>query len=277
MTESTQGQVAYDASVAIVLAGEAQSALANAKEFVIDSPSMLEIAGEDLRKIKGLQKSVEEKRTGITGPLNQAVKAINALFKAPADYLDQAERTIKGAMITYTSEQERIATEQRRVAEAAAAAERARLAAEQAEQERQARAAAEAAEAATRAAAEAAAAGNKEAQAAAEEEARRQTAAAEAAAAEAHSTANTAEVISMPIAAAAPQKVSGVSGRVTYGAEVADLLTLVKAVAEGKAPLECIEANTKFLGAQARAFKKAGPLYPGVVAVAERGLSARAA
>jgi hypothetical protein len=31
------------------------------------------------------------------------------------------------------------------------------------------------------------------------------------------------------------------------------------------------------LGAQARAFKKAGQLYPGVMAVAERSIAARAA
>ena len=70
---------------------------------------------------------------------------------------------------------------------------------------------------------------------------------------------------------------SGISGRVTYAAHVDDLMTLVKAVAEGKAPLEAIGANDKFLGAQARAFKKSGPLYPGVTAIAERGIAARAA
>jgi hypothetical protein len=63
----------------------------------------------------------------------------------------------------------------------------------------------------------------------------------------------------------------------TYSAEVTNLLELVQAVAAGQAPLEALQAETKFLGAQARAFKKAGQLYPGVMAVAERSIAARAA
>jgi ribonuclease-3 len=104
-----------------------------------------------------------------------------------------------------------------------------------------------------------------------------QQAAAEAAQAEANAAAQTAEVITIPVAAPAPAKVSGISGRVNYTAQVDDLMTLIKAVAEGKAPIQCVIADEKFLGAQARAFKKSGPLYPGVTAVAERSLSARSA
>jgi len=272
-----KGTVAYDASTAVVLAGQAQAALTSAKDLIIDSPAMYELAGEELKNIKTLQKTVEEKRTAITGPLNQALKAVNDLFRAPKEYLEQAEQACKRPMVAYTQEQERIAAEARRVAEEQAAAERRRLAAEQAEQERLAREAAAAATRALEEAAAAAAAGDREAQAKAEEEARAQAQAAENAQAEAQAAATTAEVISMPIAAPAVSKVSGVSGRVNYTAQVDDLMTLVKAVAEGKAPVQCLCADEKFLGAQARAFKKAGPLFPGVTAVAERSLSARAA
>ena len=273
----TQGRVEYDASTAVVLAGQAQAALTSAQDLTIDSPTMYELASDELKNIKGLQKTVEEKRTAITGPLNAALKAVNDLFRAPKEYLEQAEAACKRSMIAYTTEQERIAAEARRVAEEAARAERARLAAEQAEQERIAREAAEASARAQREAEAAAAAGDHEAAAAAQEQARQQAEAAQAAQAEAQAAAVTAEVVSVMPTVAAPAKVVGISGRVNYAAQVDDLMTLVKAVAEGKAPIQCIAADEKFLGAQARAFKKAGPLYPGVECIAERGLAARAA
>jgi hypothetical protein len=273
----TQGIVQYDASTALVLAGQAQSALASATDLVIDSPTMYELASDELKNIKGLQKTVEEKRTTITGPLNAALKAVNDLFRAPAQFLVQAEAACKRSMITYTTEQERLVAEARRVAEEATRKERDRLAAEQREQERIAREAAEASVRAQREAQEAAARGDKEAAARAQEEARQQAEASQAAQAEAQAAAMTAEVVTVTPTAAAPAKVVGISGRVNYTAQVDDLMTLVKAVAEGKAPVQCVMADEKFLGAQARAFKKAGPLYPGVTAVAERSLSARSA
>lgn len=276
MPEAT-GRVEYDATTAIVLSGQAQAALASARDLIIDSPSMYELAAEELKQIKTLQKTVEEKRTAITGPLNAALKAVNDLFRAPKEYLEQAEQACKRPMVTYVQEQERIAAEARRKAEEAARQERERLAAIQRQQEAEARAAVEAAQRAQREAAEAAARGDAEAAARAQEEARQQAQQAEAAAAEANAAAQTAEVITMPVAAPAPAKVAGVAGRVNYAAQVDDFMALVRAVAEGKAPAECLVANDKFLGAQARAFKKAGPLYPGVTAVAERSLSARAA
>jgi len=271
------GTVAYDASTALILAGQAQAALTSAADLVIDSPTMYELASDELRNIKALQKTVEERRTAITGPLNTALKAVNDLFRAPKEFLVEAETACKRSMITYTTEQERIAAEARRVAQEQEAAERRRLAAEQAEQERIAREAQQAAQRAQREAEAAAAAGDREAAAAAQEQARQQQEAADNAQAEALAAAQTAEVITMVPAVAAPAKVAGISGRVNYTAQVDDLMTLVKAVAAGTAPEQCLCADEKFLGAQARAFKKAGPLYPGVTAVAERSLSARAA
>lgn len=273
----TQGRVEYDASTAVVLASQAQAALTSATDLVIDSPTMYELASEELMNIKGLQKTVEEKRTTITGPLNAALRAVNDLFRAPAEFLKQAEAACKRSMITYTTEQERIAAEARRVAEEAARKERERLAAEQREQERIAREAAQASARAQREADEAAARGDAEAAAKAREEARAQAEAAQSAQAEANAAAITAEVVTIAPTASAPAKVVGISGRVNYTAQVDSLMDLVKAVADGKAPAECLCANDKFLGAQARAFKRAGPLYPGVTAVAERGIAARAA
>lgn len=259
----TQDSVTYDASAAIVLASKAQSALASASDFVIDSPTMFELAGEDLMQIKGLQKEVEAKRTSITGPLNQAVKAVNDLFRSPKEYLDKAESTLKRAMIGWTTEQERIAAVARAQAEALARAERERLAALE-------RAQAEAARKAQAEAQAAAAAGDREA-------AQKAQAEADAARQQAEISAMTARVVTVAPEVEAPSKVTGISGRVTYVAEVGDLMALVKAVAAGAAPIEALQADVKFLGAQARAYKKEGPLYPGVMVVAERGIAARAA
>lgn len=259
----TADTVTYDASSALVLTTKAQTAMTSASDFVIDSQTMFELAGDDLKAIKALQKEVEEKRTSITGPLNQAVKAVNDLFRPPKEYLDKAEATIKRAMVTWTTEQERLAAEARRKAEEEARAERERLAALEREQAEAARRAAEEAQLA-------AAAGEQEAAAAA-------MAVAQAAQEQAAVAALTAQVVTVAPEVESPSKVAGISGRVTYSAEVTDLLALVKAVAAGQAPVECLQADMKFLGAQARAFKKAGQLYPGVEARAERSIAARAA
>lgn len=263
MENKTQDTLSYDASSAVVLAGKAQSALANASDFVIDSHTMFELAGDDLRQVKALQKEVEEKRTSITGPLNQAVKAVNDLFRSPKEYLDKAESTLKRAMVTWTTEQERIAAEARAQAEAAARAERERLAAIEREQQEAARKAQLEAQAAAQAGDEkAAAAAMAQAQAAHEQAA---------------IAAVTANVVTIAPTAEAPAKVSGISGRMTFSADVTSLMELVKAVAEGKAPIEAIQADMKFLNAQARAFKNPGQLYPGVITMVERSISARAA
>lgn len=259
----TQDTVTYDASAALILTSSAQSALTNATDYVIDSPAMFELAGDDLKRIKSLQKEVEEKRTGITGPLNQAVKAVNDLFRAPKDYLDKAEATLKRSMVAWATEQDRLIAEARRKAEAEAQVERDRLARIEAEANEQARKA----EAEAQAAAEA---GDKEAAAKAIQAAQEANQAALMAT-------MTANVTTVAPQVDAPAKMAGISGRVTYSAEVNDLKALIKAVAEGNAPIECIQADTKFLGAQARAFKKSGQLYPGVVAKEERGIAARAA
>jgi hypothetical protein len=59
-----------------------------------------------------------------------------------------------------------------------------------------------------------------------------------------------------------------------YHAEVYDLMALVKAIVEGKAPLGLVEANMPALNAQARSLKETMN-YPGVKAVAEDNLSTR--
>ena len=69
----------------------------------------------------------------------------------------------------------------------------------------------------------------------------------------------------MPVVvqAAAPVHVAGKVSKTVYGAKVTDLMALVKAVAEGKAPIQALLADQSFLNKQATAFKE-GFSYPGV-------------
>lgn len=262
-TAETTRTVTVDASAAITLGTQAQVMLNGANGIVIDSQELCEIAGEDLRRVKALQKQVEEKRTAITGPLNAATKAVNDLFRSPKEYLEQAESVLKRAITGWTVKQEQLAAEARAKAEAEARAERERLEALQRQQD----------EEAARKLADAQAA----AQAGDDEAAKRLKAEADAAAIQAQATTAAAHVVTIAPTVAAPVAAAGISKRVTYSAEVTDLLALVKAVAEGKAPIEAVQADAKFLGAQARAFKKQGELYPGVQSVATASVAARAA
>lgn len=253
VTPVTKGQVAYDASDAIVLTGQAQRALANATDFTVDSDEMLEAAGDDLRKVKVLQKSVEDKRTSITVPLNAALKAINDLFRPAGNFLADAEKTLKGAMLTYTTEQARKAEAARRAAEELARQERVRIAAEQARQEQIARDAAQAAQAAAREAAEAAARGDAQAAAAAQEQARAQSEAAEQANAEAQAAAVTADVVSMPVAFAQPARVRGISTSQTVDFVVEDLMALIKHIVANPNQIDLVVVDMVKLRAQVRA------------------------
>jgi len=104
---------------------DAQKALDLARSMVIDSPPMMDIAASELRQIKAKYKSLEEQRVSLTKPLDQTKRGIMDLFRAPLEYLDQAEKAIKTAMVTYNRK-----IEQERAAEAARQAELARKEAE---------------------------------------------------------------------------------------------------------------------------------------------------
>lgn len=249
---AARGQIAYDASDALAMTTRGERALANAKDFVIDSQELLDAAGDDLRAVKTLRNQAEAKRTSITGPLNQALKAVNDLFRPAITYLDEAERVLKGAMVTYTDEQARIAREARQKAEAEARAERERLEAEQREQERIAREAAEKAAAAQREAAEAAARGDAAAAAAAEEAQRQASAAAAAAEAQAQAAEVTAAVVAVPPAAEPARKVAGISTSKSVDFEVTDLHALIKHVAEHSELLSLVNADSVKLRAYVR-------------------------
>lgn len=272
----TKGVVEYDISGVTALAAAYQGELTAAKEYIIDSDSMLELAGEDLRRIKTLQKAVEAERTEKVKPFNGLVSYFNEQYRTPANYLKDAETTLKSAIDVYLVKKEREAQAARIAAEAAARQERERQAAIQAQREAEAQEAAKQAQAAIQEAEQAAAAGDVAAAVELQNKAGDLAAAAHISASAANEAALTAAIVTTT-ALPPVTRVAGISARSTYKAQVDDLLALVKAVAAGEAPIEAITANDKFLGAQAKAFKKVGQLYPGVTAVVERGLSARAA
>lgn len=104
-----------------------QDMLEVARDWKILTPKMATAAGEDLKAVKALAKQVEQQRTAITGPINKALKEVNALFKPAKEWLAEAERLLKGELLDFQTEQERIARELQAEADAKAEKERKKL------------------------------------------------------------------------------------------------------------------------------------------------------
>lgn len=112
----------------------AEDMLAVAQSYKIDCIELREAASEDLKRVKGLAREIDDQRKEITGPLDLAKKRVMDLFRKPAEFLERAEITIKNACIAFDREQERIRREQQAEAARAADAERKRLSDEAAAQ-----------------------------------------------------------------------------------------------------------------------------------------------
>lgn len=84
--------------------------------------------------LKGRIKDLESKRTAITKPINDGLKAINAMFKGATEQLEQALRVVESPMKAYVQEQDRL----RREAEESARKEQERIRLEQEEAQRKA-------------------------------------------------------------------------------------------------------------------------------------------
>lgn len=76
-----------------------------------------------------------------------------------------------------------------------------------------------------------------------------------------------------PVIQREPPKVAGIATRDVWKAECVDLAALVKAIAEGKAPLSLVQANTTVIGQQARSLKQ-DFVAPGVRVWSERQIAA---
>lgn len=87
---------------------------------------------------------------------------------------------------------------------------------------------------------------------------------------------NAAEAMPAPVIITDKPVIDGISTRDNWKAEVTDLPALVKAVAEGKAPMTMIQADTKVIGQMARALK-GSVKYPGVRFYNDKTIAARSA
>ncbi len=272
----TRGTVQYDASQVVVFGTQARRMLADAQDYTIDSPELYEAAAEDLQRVKALAKQVEDTRVSITGPLHQAKVAVDNLFKGPTQFLQQAEQTLKRAMLTWSEEQERIRREAARRAEEARRAEAARLEAERRQREEEARRADEEARRLAAEAEEAKRKGDEQAALELEQQAQQQANAASDAACDAVALGQTAEVITMPVAAPAPVRVAGISTSKTVDFEVTNLHALVCHVAQHPELISLVVADSVKLRAQVRATGLNTKL-PGVRVFEKKTLAARAA
>lgn len=230
---------------------QAQEMADAASTIVIDSPEMFEEAAYELKQVQSRIDRLEAMRTSVSKPLNDALKAHNAMFKAPAEVLKRAEVHIKGLMLSWQDKVEREARQARIQAEEAARLQREAEAQRAAELRRQAE------------------------QAANDDHGARE-----------HllEQAQAAELSAAVIVAAAPvvaeAKVSGISTRRAWKAKVTDKLALLQhIVAHHQANpglIELLEVNESRLNALAKALES-GLALPGVLAYEERTVASRRA
>lgn len=104
----------------------ARQALDIANAFKVDSDTMYEMAGAELKEIKAKRNQLDALRKSMTAPLDESKKKIMDFFRRPLDWLDDAEAAVKRGMLTFKQDQERKEREERE----RAAAEARRIAAE---------------------------------------------------------------------------------------------------------------------------------------------------
>jgi len=86
---------------------ETEIVVAQTQTFSIATVTDYQLAGEELKTIKGRMKELDDSRTSMTRPLDEAKKRIMAMFSPVEDGLKKAENLIKRAMLGYQQEQER--------------------------------------------------------------------------------------------------------------------------------------------------------------------------
>ena len=223
------------------LATAAERMVARAQAFEITDAASYEQAGAMIDQLKTQIRQVEGFFAPMADAAHKAWKAITGKRASVTDPLIAAERTLSSRYSAFRrAEEERAAAERRAKEKAAQEQERQRLQAE-------ADAIALEAQAAKDAAAQAASAD--EAQALTVQAAQLQQ---EAAAVRVE--AQTVEAPVLPVRSTVAH-VKGPAVRANWQHEVDDVLALVKAVAAGQAPLECVIPNETYLRARAKADK----------------------
>jgi hypothetical protein len=221
-----------------VIEKETNDVVNNANSFRVATQEEYDAGNVFLRTVKDLQKKVKETFSPIVKKAHEAHKEAKAQEKKHLDPLIEAEKIVKQKSLVWLEEQENIRLEkEKKEREKAEAEEKKR----KEELERQAKNWEEK--------------GNVE-----KAEERREQ----------------AEEVYIPPAPveSTATKAAGQSIKVTWSAEVVDLMALVKGVVAGTVPLACIEANMPVLNKQAVALKEQFN-YPGVKAVSKKGLAIR--
>lgn len=266
------------------LIASAQKRMDVVTALVIASPADYALASDELAQIKGKAKELDDLRKGIVKPLDEARQKIQDLFRRPLELLTDAEKRLKGSMLSYREAEERKRQEEQRRIDEAARKERARLAAEAAAIEAKAR---QQAEETRRKAAEAEAArlkaiqeGNAKAAAAAAErnaklaeKADMQEAAGVEKAAE---LATISELVVAPTVLSEAPKVAGQSIRRIWRARVTDKQLFLLAIANNPQYTNLVDVNQSALDKLAKALE-ANFRLDGAEAYAESSLSSRSA
>lgn len=248
----------------------AERKLAAARSIIIDSPDMYEISASELTAIKKRAKELEEQRTSIVKPLNEAVKNINAMFKTPLEFLSEAESVIKKAMLGYDQEQEKKRRAEQAALEAKAAEERRK----QNELAAQVRAKAEAEAEANRKAADEARQAGDSAKAAQLEV--RADAVVEKAEYKAANASLEAEMTIATVTQIQPTSVKGISTKTLWKAEITNKMELIKFVAENPQYINLLDGNTSAINSLAKSLKGAMQVS-GIRVYEEKILASRAA
>lgn len=239
---------------------DAGMAMTLAEAYELDTPETYQMAGRDLQQIKARQKQVEETRKAITRPLDEAKRAVMALFEAPAGFLECAEKLLKAKMLVWSDEQERKQRELQARLEAEASRERECLAAEaaavQAKAEEEARKLREQAESAA-AQGDAARAAKLESKA----ESRIEAAAEKAEQLKMEAAITTAPIVNVPLTIA-----KGISAREEWDFEIVDANAV---------PREYLMIDEKVIRAMVKA-RKGQTKIPGVRVFSRKNLAARA-
>ena len=119
--------VQYQTPSQTTLKAQADYFVEVANSLVVDSPVQYELAANQLRSVKDKKAQAETQRKAITQPLDAAKKTVMDLFRPYDEMYTSVENILKGKMLKYTQEQERIRLEQQAIANAQAAKERALL------------------------------------------------------------------------------------------------------------------------------------------------------
>lgn len=107
-----------DTKEVAVVKQQATKALTAAQGLEIASQADMEAATDHLSRMKKVGRMIKERKEAITKPLNDALKSARDLFRPVEDDLAEAERVVKGKMLSWQrAEDERAEKERVRLAQ----------------------------------------------------------------------------------------------------------------------------------------------------------------